>query len=186
MAELELFVKKLSPTAILPVRGSSRSAGYDLSSAHDVTIPAHGKGIAKTDLAIALPSGTYGRIAPRSGLAWKKHIDVGAGVIDEDYRGNVGVVLFNHAKDDLHIKAGDRVAQLILEKIAIAQVKEVKELDDTARGAGGFGSTGVKRLKTDHNKEETKKEEAKKEEAKKEEAKKEEAKEEEGKTTNKE
>jgi len=114
-AEAELFVKKLSPHAIIPIRGSTRSAGYDLSSAHDITIPGHGKGIAKTDLAIALPSGTYGRVAPRSGLAWKKHVDVGAGVIDEDYRGNVGVVLFNHSNNDLHIKTGDRVAQLILE-----------------------------------------------------------------------
>jgi dUTP pyrophosphatase len=141
--ELKLLCKKLTEHATLPVRGSSQAAGYDLASAYACVIPARGKGIAKTDLAIALPDGVYGRIAPRSGLAWKKHIDVGAGVIDQDYRGNVGVVLFNHGAEDLTIEKGDRIAQLILERIAIADVVEVDELDDTSRGAGGFGSTGV-------------------------------------------
>ncbi|GLE02425.1 hypothetical protein PINS_up011263 [Pythium insidiosum] len=81
--------------------------------------------------------------APRSGLALKKFIDTGAGVIDADYRGNVGVVLFNHADEDFTIKRGDRVAQLILEKIAYADIDVVDEIEETERGAGGFGSTGV-------------------------------------------
>jgi dUTP pyrophosphatase len=81
--------------------------------------------------------------APRSGLAVKHHIDVGAGVIDADYRGNVGVVLFNHADTDFSVSAGDRVAQLILEKIITPDVVEVDDLDATVRGAGGYGSTGV-------------------------------------------
>ena len=81
--------------------------------------------------------------APRSGLAWKKHIDVGAGVVDADYRGNVGVILFNFSDEPFEVAPGDRVAQLILEKIDMAAVEEVEELPDTARGAGGFGSTGV-------------------------------------------
>ena len=85
----------------------------------------------------------YGRIAPRSGLAWKKHVDIGAGVIDADSRGNVGVVMFNHAEEDLVVNRGDRVAQLVLERICIADVLEVDELDETERGEGGFGSTGV-------------------------------------------
>lgn len=107
-------------------------------------IPARGKGLCPTDLAIALPAGVYGRVAPRSGLAWKNSIDVGAGVIDEDYRGNVGVILFNHSDSDFTVKVGDRVAQLILEKIAIADVEETEgELPTTVRGEGGFGSTGV-------------------------------------------
>lgn len=97
----------------------------------------------KTDLSIAIPLGTYARVAPRSGLAWKNFIDVGAGVVDYDYRGNVGVILFNHGKEDFVIKRGDRVAQLILEKIATPDVVEVDDLDETDRGAGGFGSTGV-------------------------------------------
>jgi deoxyuridine 5'-triphosphate nucleotidohydrolase len=81
--------------------------------------------------------------APRSGLAVKNFIDVGAGVVDYDYRGNVGVVLFNHGEQDFAIARGDRVAQLILERICMAPAVEVQELSDTARGSGGFGSTGV-------------------------------------------
>jgi dUTP pyrophosphatase len=121
-----LRVKKLSENATIPVRGSSHAgnrlsillqlcidilAGYDLFSAIDVVIAPHGKELVKTDISIAIPSGMshflvhyrlayfagyYGRVAPRSSLAWKNHIDVGAGVIDEDYRGPLGVVLFNH------------------------------------------------------------------------------------------
>ena len=142
-----LQCQKLTEHAILPQRGSTHAAGYDLSSAENTVIPARGKGIVKTDLAIAVPPGTYGRVAPRSGLAWKKHIDVGAGVIDEDYRGNVGVVLFNHGAEDLKVERGDRVAQLILEQIVTPQVVEVQTLADTERGAGGFGSTGIKHKK---------------------------------------
>jgi deoxyuridine 5'-triphosphate nucleotidohydrolase len=74
-------------------------------------------------------------------LAWKNFVDVGAGVIDADYRGNVGVVLYNHSTDDFSIKKGDRIAQLILERIETPAVEEVDDLDDTARGTGGFGST---------------------------------------------
>jgi dUTP pyrophosphatase len=87
---------------------------------------------------------TTTRTAPRSGLAWKNHIDVGAGVVDADYRGNVGVVLFNFSDSDFSVSTGDRVAQLILEKIHVgAEVVETDELPSTSRGEGGFGSTGV-------------------------------------------
>lgn len=81
--------------------------------------------------------------APRSGLALKHAIDVGAGVIDADYRGPVGVILFNHSDVDFEVKAGDRIAQMILEKIVTPEVIEVEDLDSTLRGEGGFGSTGV-------------------------------------------
>ena len=86
-------------------------------SAHETTIPGRGKALVDTDLAIAVPTGTYGRIAPRSGLASKNHIDTGAGVIDADYRGQVKVLLFNHAETDFGIKEGDRIAQLVLERV---------------------------------------------------------------------
>jgi dUTP pyrophosphatase len=141
-----LRVKKLSEFAVIPSRGSPLSAGYDLSAAYEITVPARGKALVKTDLAMVIPETCYGRIAPRSGLAWKKHVDIGAGVIDADYRGNVGVVMFNHADEDLLVSRGDRVAQLVLERICMADVVEVgedQELDETERGAGGFGSTGV-------------------------------------------
>ncbi|XP_066939092.1 deoxyuridine 5'-triphosphate nucleotidohydrolase-like [Macrobrachium rosenbergii] len=141
-SKLVLRFKKLSEHAFAPSKGSKWAAGYDLCSAYNETIPAQGKALIKTDLQIELPEGCYGRVAPRSGLSWKNHIDVGAGVIDRDYRGNVGVVLFNHAKVDYEVKKGDRVAQLICEKIFYPDVEEVQELSDTDRGEGGFGSTG--------------------------------------------
>lgn len=138
-----LKVKKLSERAQLPKKGSVLAAGFDLCSACDMVVEAGGKAMVPTDLSIAVPSGTYGRVAPRSGLAVKNFIDVGAGVIDEDYRGPVNVVLFNFSKVDFQIKQGDRIAQLVLEKIAQAEVVECENLDATERGEGGFGSTGV-------------------------------------------
>ncbi|XP_010677507.1 deoxyuridine 5'-triphosphate nucleotidohydrolase [Beta vulgaris subsp. vulgaris] len=136
-------VKKLSEKAVVPSRGSPFSAGYDLSSAVDTKVPARGKALIPTDLSIAVPPGTYARVAPRSGLAWKHSIDVGAGVIDADYRGPVKVILFNHSDVEFEVKVGDRIAQLIIEKIITPDVLEVDDLDATVRGAGGFGSTGV-------------------------------------------
>ncbi|CAK9827607.1 Deoxyuridine 5'-triphosphate nucleotidohydrolase [Anthophora retusa] len=133
---------RLSDKAFAPTKGSKYAAGYDLRSAYEYIVPASGKQLVKTDLQIEVPEGTYGRIAPRSGLAWKSHVDVGAGVIDADYRGNVGIVLFNHSNEDLKISAGDRVAQLICEKITYPELQEVNSLDITERGEGGFGSTG--------------------------------------------
>ncbi|XVF63883.1 hypothetical protein PTKIN_Ptkin09bG0121800 [Pterospermum kingtungense] len=138
-----LRVKKLSNKAVLPSRGSALAAGYDLSSATDTKVPARGKALVPTDLSISIPERTYGRVAPRSGLAWKHSIDVGAGVIDGDYRGPLGVILFNHSDVDFEVKVGDRIAQLIVEKIMTPDVLEVEDLDSTTRGAGGFGSTGV-------------------------------------------
>jgi len=139
-----LRVKRLSENAILPVRGSGLAAGYDLASAEDIVVPARGKAIAKTDLAMVIPLGHYGRIAPRSGFSWKKHTDIGAGVIDADYRGNVGVVIFNHSDEDINVSQGDRVAQLIIEQISTPVVEDIEgDLDDTERGEDGFGSTGM-------------------------------------------
>jgi deoxyuridine 5'-triphosphate nucleotidohydrolase len=141
-----LRIQRLSPHATLPRRGSDLSAGLDLSSAANLTIAAGDRALVPTDLAVACPPGTYGRVAPRSGLALKKGIDVGAGVIDADYRGPLGVILFNWGREDFEIRQGDRVAQLILESIVLPDVVEVQgELDATERGVGGFGSTGVAR-----------------------------------------
>ena len=95
---------------------------------------------------MSLSPGTYAQIAPRSGLAIRNFIDVGAGVVDLDYRGEIKVILFNHSAEDFAVQAGDWIAQLILERIETPQVKKVAALDDTDRVAGGFGSTGTKRL----------------------------------------
>lgn len=137
-----LQVKKLSERAQLPTRGSTFAAGYDLYAARETVVPARGKILVDTDISIAVPAGTYGRIAPRSGLAAKNFIDTGAGVIDADYRGPLKVLLFNHADVDYDIKQGDRIAQLVLERIVNPDVFEVPELEQSVRGAGGFGSTG--------------------------------------------
>ncbi|RKO97545.1 hypothetical protein CXG81DRAFT_11021 [Caulochytrium protostelioides] len=136
-------VKRLSEFAILPKRGSALAAGYDLAAAHETVIPARGRGIVPTDLAFAIPENTYGRVAPRSGLTLKQGMDVGAGVVDADFRGPIGIILFNHSDQDFVARRGDRVAQFILERIETPEVTEVAELDETIRGHNGFGSTGI-------------------------------------------
>ena len=144
-----LEVKRLSENAHLPVMATHGSAGYDLSSAYPCIIPARQRMLCKTDIAIRIPEGCYGRVAPRSGLALKHGIDVGAGVIDRDYIGNLGVILFNNSDQDFAVEAGMRVAQLILEQHLQAPVVEMEdELPSTDRGEGGFGSTGLVRTPT--------------------------------------
>lgn len=140
---MPLAIKILSENAKPPTKGSKLSAGYDLYSAEDAVVPSKGKMLVSTDLSIRVPHGTYGRIAPRSGLAAKSFIDVGAGVIDRDYSGIVKILLFNFNDQDFYVKKGDRIAQLILEKIEECEIKIVDELDITERGEGGFGSTGI-------------------------------------------
>ena len=112
-----LKLQKLNNNAALPKRSTDGAAGYNLCASQDCIIPAEGKELVHTGLAISFPASLYARIAPRSGLALKKFIDVGAGVVDHDYRGEVGVVLFNHGDQDFQVKMGDGIAQLILEKI---------------------------------------------------------------------
>ncbi|KAI0874104.1 deoxyuridine 5'-triphosphate nucleotidohydrolase [Hypoxylon argillaceum] len=138
-----LFVKKLSDKARLPTRGSAFAAGYDIYSSQAATVPARGKVLVDTDISVALPAGTYGRVAPRSGLASKHSIQTGAGVIDADYRGQLKVLLFNLSDVAYEIAEGDRIAQLVIERIYTPDVVEVAELEASVRGAGGFGSTGT-------------------------------------------
>uniref|UniRef100_A0A060T194 Deoxyuridine 5'-triphosphate nucleotidohydrolase n=1 Tax=Blastobotrys adeninivorans TaxID=409370 RepID=A0A060T194_BLAAD len=140
---MSLRVKLLTATAKAPTRGSALAAGYDLYASEGVVVKGRGRAMVPTGIAIAVPEGTYGRVAPRSGFAVKNGINTGAGVIDYDYRGEVRVLLFNHSDDDFEIKAGDRIAQLVLERIVNPPVEVAETLDDTERGAGGFGSTGV-------------------------------------------
>ena len=140
---MSLGIKKLCFDAIIPTRGSDRSVGYDLYSVVDTVVPCQaGNALVATGLAITLPPGCYGRVAPRSGLAVKHCINVGAGVIDPDYTGEVKVVLFNHGEKDFEVKKGDRIAQLVLEKCETPLIEEISIVEDTERGSGGFGSTG--------------------------------------------
>jgi dUTP pyrophosphatase len=141
-----LPVRLLTATATLPCRAEAGSVGHDLfadlgGGSIDVVANRAPLGIG-TGVAVALPPGTYGRVAPRSGLAAKFGIDVLAGVIDPSYRGEIRVLLVRHGDGFLTIKHGDRIAQLIVERCETPAVQQVETLDDTARGAGGFGSTG--------------------------------------------
>lgn len=126
-----------------PIRSSSEAAGYDICCIEHGCIDPGDRLLVRTGLAIQVPIGTYGRIAPRSGLAVKHGIHVGAGVIDRDYRGEIRVLLCNLGNERFEFKRGDRIAQLILEKIETPEVFVVETLDETSRGSGGFGSTGV-------------------------------------------
>ncbi len=127
-----LNVKKLVPHAKLPERATPGSAGYDLYSTEGYVIQPGHRAVVSTGITVQLPPGTYGRIAPRSGLAVKHGIDVLAGVIDPDYTGELKVVLYY------------RIAQLILEKYESPEVWEIETIDlTTERGESGFGSTGV-------------------------------------------
>ncbi|KAL8477062.1 hypothetical protein ACS0TY_029396 [Phlomoides rotata] len=142
----KIIQKRLSEKAIFPSRGSPLSAGYDLSSAVKTRVPARGQVLVPTDLSIPVLEGAYARIAPRSGLALKHSIGVGAGVVDADYRGPVGVILVNHSYVDFEVKHGDRIAQLIIQQIVTPEVTKVDDLDSTVRGSSGFGSTGVSEI----------------------------------------
>ncbi|AYP74256.1 CNLV056 dUTPase [Fowlpox virus] len=140
-------VYRVTQNAKIPSKQSSLAAGYDLYSAYDYVIQPMDRELISTDLIILVPQGCYGRIAPRSGLAYNYFIDVGAGVIDSDYRGKVCVLLFNFGKEEFIVSKGDRIAQIIFEKIAQPEIREalsVDALDITDRGSCGFGSTGIK------------------------------------------
>mmetsp|Transcript_8284 Transcript_8284/g.19481 ORF Transcript_8284/g.19481 Transcript_8284/m.19481 type:complete len:478 (+) Transcript_8284:86-1519(+) len=141
----KVSVKRLSSAAVLPKRVSPLAPGLVVAASENMTVPAKGKAIVKTGLSMALPAGTYARVAPLTSLAKEHMLKWGAGVIDSDYRGEVGVVLFNFGEKEVSFAPGDEVAQLILQEISMAPCLEVSELDGTTRGAGGFGSTGVKR-----------------------------------------
>ena len=137
-----LKFKQLDARATLPTRGSDSSAGLDLYSIEDLSIEPKHRVLARTGLAVAVPKGFYGRVAPRSGLAVKNGLDVLAGVIDSDYRGEVCCALLNTGDETLKLAAGSRLCQLIIEQIITPTPAWAEELDETARGAGGFGSTG--------------------------------------------
>ena len=136
-----LRFKKLDPRAVLPQRGSALAAGLDVCSIEDIELGPKERVVARTGLAVAIPPGFYGRIAPRSGLASKHGLDVLAGVIDSDYRGEVCCLLYNTGDLSIKLSAGSKICQLILEQIITPEAAWATDLDETARGAGGFGST---------------------------------------------
>ena len=139
----DVLIEKLTETATIPTRSTEESVGLDIHSdmAEDVVLKPGELKVILTGIAAKAPSGTYLRIAPRSGLTVKSHLHTMAGVIDPDYTGTIGVVLHNFGSEDQTIKHGDRIAQLIPEKADLPHIRVVESLKPTKRGSNGFGST---------------------------------------------
>ena len=133
-----------SDTSKAPERATEGSAGFDLFSAHTYVIPKGGRELVKTGVAVEIPRGHVGFICSRSGIALKNGVFVlnAPGVIDRDYRGELGVILANMGTEPFYVKPGDRIAQLVICSATTEILNVVESLDTTARGAGGFGSTG--------------------------------------------
>lgn len=128
----------------VPSRATAGAAGFDLSYVGlPLTLRPGQRELLPVGFACAIPMGWVGRIAPRSGLAARNGLDTLAGVIDSDYRGEVKVMLINHGAFEVSIAHGDRIAQMLIQPVAMVEGVEVQELDDTERGEDGFGSTGV-------------------------------------------
>jgi len=146
---MELRVKKLREDAIVPTRSNQTDAGWDLYSTERLAMPFRKPVLVSTGIALAIPEGYVGLIWPRSGLAVKHGIDVYAGVIDSGYRGEIKVCLWSDSiaphwgcAKSFEIMPGDRIAQIIFQKVEPFELIETQQLDDTDRGAGGFGSSG--------------------------------------------
>lgn len=139
-----LPVQRLHPDAVLPSYAHAGDAGLDLSSVEDVVLEPGARAAVPTGLAMAIPDGWVGLVHPRSGLAARHGVTVtnAPGTIDAGYRGEVKVLLVNLGAEAVTLAAGERVAQLVLQRVGHVDVMEVEDLGDTARGSGGFGSTG--------------------------------------------
>ena len=142
MEKPKLKVVKVRDRAKLPTKATAGSAAFDLYSIRDQVVLPYTRVAIPLGLRMAIPVGMYGRIAGRSGLAISQGVLIGGGVIDSDYRKECAAIVFVMASTPFEIKTGDRIAQLILEKIGDADVEECTELDETER-TGGFGSTGT-------------------------------------------
>ncbi|MGE4322220.1 MAG: dUTP diphosphatase [Sphingobium sp.] len=147
LAPIEIRVKRLphGHGLPLPAYATAHAAGMDVVSAEDVTVPPGGRHAVATGFAIAIPDGYEVQVRPRSGLALKHGISLPntPGTIDADYRGELKIILINLGEEAFAIARGDRIAQLVAAPVQMARFAEVSELDDTVRGSGGFGSTGV-------------------------------------------
>jgi len=151
MAHLVIKAKLLSPDARLPVKVTGAAAGFDMFAAEEVVVPGAatangrlslGRALVSTGLALAIPSGYVGRIGSRSGLSIERNIEVGAGWIDPDYRGEIKIELKNFGGEDFLVKTGSRVAQLFVLQAFDVQFDPTPQLPRSARGRRGFGSTG--------------------------------------------
>ena len=140
---MPLYIRRLTATAKLPTRATEMAAGLDLYADAAVTVWPLDRALIPIGVALALDPGQCGLVWPRSGLAVKSGITVGAGVIDADYRGEIKVLLINLGDEPYYVQPGDRIAQLLIQPIMRPTISEMDSLPGTERGIGGFGSTGV-------------------------------------------
>ena len=143
---VKLRVKRLDPQVALPSYAYEGDAGLDLCANENVTLLPNERRLISTGLAIAIPEGYAGFVQPRSGMALKKGLSMAntPGLIDSHYRGELKIVAINLDNEEpIHIGKGERIAQLVIQKVPVVKVIEVTELDDTDRGTGGFGSSGA-------------------------------------------
>ena len=142
---MTLGFKRIHPDATLPAYAHASDAGMDVRSVEDLTIPVGGRALVHTGLVMELPLGYEAQVRPRSGLALKHGITVlnTPGTIDAGYRGEVGVILANFGDADFAVKKGDKIAQIVIAPVTQPEIVEVADVNETDRGAGGFGSTGV-------------------------------------------
>ena len=141
---IQIKVKKLDENAKMPEKSSKCAAGWDLYALKDDSVPPKNRCIIKTGIAMEIPDGYYGRIVDRSSMALKFKQDIKAGTIDSDYRGEIGILMHNDTEDRFLIKAGDKIAQMLIKKEPLVEMVQVDELSLTERGSGGFGSTGTR------------------------------------------
>lgn len=143
---MQLRIQKISEEAIIPYYAHKGDAGLDLFSIEDVTIQPSETALIKTGIKIELPENTEAQVRPRSGLALKHSITVlnTPGTIDEGYRGEICIILINHGKKPFNVEKKMKIAQMVVKPIIPVEVIEVKELSDSDRGQGGFGSTGIR------------------------------------------
>lgn len=140
----QIKVKKLRPDAIIPKYAHPGDAGMDFFSPDDYIIPPKKRQLIKTGISLELPEGYVSIIKGKSGLALNKGIAILGGVIEYTYRGEYGVIALNTGDEEIQIKKGDKIAQLLIMPIATAEMEETDKLSETSRGTGGFGSTGTK------------------------------------------
>jgi dUTP pyrophosphatase len=142
---MELHVKRLTPTAKIPLRSTEHASCFDIYADAEGTVAPGDRVLVKTGLSVAVPPGFEVQVRSRSGLALKQGVAVlnSPGTVDADYRGEVGVILINLGRDTFVFKRGDRIAQMGVYRVEMCPAVEVQVLEDTARGAGGFGHTGV-------------------------------------------
>ncbi len=141
---MKVLIQKLHPDAILPRYANPKDAGLDLFSNEEVVLQPNEKKTVKTGIALALPENHVGLVWDKSGIASKLHLHTFAGVIDESYRGELQIVIGNFSAQPYKIEKGQKIAQLLVQPITYAHIEEVSTLNETQRGLGGFGSTGLK------------------------------------------